>query len=376
MKQKQGLVTLFMTLFLLLLSGCGSTHAPAEPLPPPPPAEATPPADTEPPENPVEKEEPEQVLSTPNKESIQAALQAAIRDLRQPPPMDISAAGLENPMQDVKNLYYMLLADAPELKVAYAITPAVSGKLLTCAIRYMPYQTGAFPDGFIGTPVSTLEELIAAATKNLAASAVDIRITNPSLEPDTMNTALQQAGGGYVVCALNADATQLLFTPPVGMTMEDALAALAEATALANGIVGEVLTEDMTEKEKATALYSTLTEQVKYDQRYYSDKANMPYASQTALGALRDQLAICGGYSHGVKLLFEAAGIPCYTVSGKYYGEYHMWNVAYIDGQWVYCDATSDRGSSAQIGFSHFCLTALDEQKYHFDPKQVLVLSE
>ena len=44
-----------------------------------------------------------------------------------------------------------------------------------------------------------------------------------------------------------------------------------------------------------------LTEHVKYDRRYYSDRASMPYHSQTAIGALRDQVAICGGYSHAFR---------------------------------------------------------------------------
>lgn len=70
----------------------------------------------------------------------------------------------------------------------------------------------------------------------------------------------------------------------------------------------------------------------------------MPYESQTALGALRDGTAICGGYAHALKLLLEKAGIPCVNVTGSYYGENHMWNCALIDGQWLYLDATADRG--------------------------------
>ena len=63
-------------------------------------------------------------------------------------------------------------------------------------------------------------------------------------------------------------------------------------------------------------MYRYLTEYVQYDRRYYSDRANMPYDSQTAVGALRDGVAICGGYSLALKLLFEQADIPCYTATG------------------------------------------------------------
>ena len=55
-------------------------------------------------------------------------------------------------------------------------------------------------------------------------------------------------------------------------------------------------------------------------------------------------LAICGGYALAYQMLLDLAGIESYTVSGKLYNEYHMWNCVRIDGAYYYCDATSDRG--------------------------------
>ena len=46
----------------------------------------------------------------------------------------------------------------------------------------------------------------------------------------------------------------------------------------------------------------------------------------------------------------KKAGIPCITVSGKAGGENHMWNMARIDGRWLYYDPTGDRGR-ADYGF-------------------------
>ena len=97
-------------------------------------------------------------------------------------------------------------------------------------------------------------------------------------------------------------------------------------------------------KEQAEALYTYLTREVRYDFRYYSQPGEMPYDSTTAYGALHDHLAICGGYAQAFQLLLEQAGIPCITVSGKMGGENHMWNLAQVDGEWLYFDPTSDRG--------------------------------
>lgn len=101
------------------------------------------------------------------------------------------------------------------------------------------------------------------------------------------------------------------------------------------------------------ALYTWLTEQVRYDFRYYTNRADMPYESTTAYGALHDHLAICGGYAQALQALAQQAGIPCVNISGKLGSEHHMWNAALIDGQWLYFDATSDRGR-APYGFLCF----------------------
>lgn len=83
----------------------------------------------------------------------------------------------------------------------------------------------------------------------------------------------------------------------------------------------------------------------------------MPYESTTAYGALKDDLAICGGYAQALQALYEQVGIPCLTVSGQWNGENHMWNLVLLDGEWRYCDATSDRGRS-EFGFGCYRVTA------------------
>ena len=284
---------------------------------------------------------------------IQEELYAAILDLRQPASMDLSGAAVgDTPELEIKNLYYEILNQHPELKYAYDLTAEVENGLLTCQISYMPYQTG-YPPDWDGIPVASLPELIDTA-----------------LTPDGMNRALQQVGGGYILCSLSRDGTQLTYSPSMGMTMKECLALLEQAEELAAEAAGALTDGTMTEREQAEALYRYLTEHVKYDRRYYSDRASMPYHSQTAIGALRDQVAICGGYSHALDLLFEQVGIPCYTVIGTSGGENHMWNIARLDGQWLWFDATADRGMSPQFEFRHFAQEELDPW-YSWDASQL-----
>lgn len=362
-------------LSLLFLCGCAHTDDDI-----PSGAESLSPAPTE---SPVSSDSsslqspspsPGQPLEVLSIEDVQSELTQAIAQLRQPSPMDIGSLALEQPELDVKNLYYQILSLRPEFKYAYDLSVSLDSSILNCTIFYMPYKTGQYPAGFEGIQVQSLSELIAAAENNLSSDSIAVRIMDTSLEPDEMNKALQQAGGGYFSCTLNQDATAIVFNPPVSMTAQDCMQAMAQAEELADSVISQLISEDMSQEDRAWALYSWLCSNVEYDQRYYSDKSSMPYESQTALGALRDGTAICGGYSHALKLLFEKAEIPCFNVTGVYYGEYHMWNIACLDGRWLWFDATSDRGSDGQFGYLRFALDQLDTDKYQWNDADVQAL--
>ena len=51
-----------------------------------------------------------------------------------------------------------------------------------------------------------------------------------------------------------------------------------------------------------------------------------------------------------------------------------MWNIARIDSQWLWFDATSDRGISTPDSFRQFALTELDTERYTWEQSWVDVL--
>ena len=234
----------------------------------------------------------------------------------------------------------------------------------------MPHKTGNYPADWQGITVDTIPELIETAEAHLGSEPLNIRMTDPAMDPDQISYALQQVGGGYILCSLSQDGTQLTYSPAMGMTMEECLTLLEQAETLAAEAAEKRIDDTMTKREQAEALYRYLTEYVQYDRRYYSDRANMPYDSQTAVGALRDGVAICGGYSLALKLLFEQADIPCYTATGLYGSEHHMWNIADLDGHWLWFDATADRGLSPKFELCHFAQEELEE-RYSWDSIQL-----
>lgn len=305
------------------------------------------------------------------KEQMEQVLLDSVKAMSQPPTFDVSAVNTQEDWSIIViNVYYALLSEYPDYKYAYDMRVEQQENYIQCTFSYMPYRSGDYPAGFQGIEVDGLHALVTVARENLAQQSINIRITDPSLTVDEMNNALQQAGGGYILCQLSRDGTAIIFTPQNGMTQQACLEQLGEIDRLADAVVASCIREGMTQREKALALYTDIADRVQYDRRYYTDPALMPYASQTAYGALYDNLAICGGYAQAIQVLFEKAGIPCLTVQGSMRSENHMWNIAQIDGEWAYYDATSDRGMS-KFGFRHFGVAEDEMQDYVWDTEYV-----
>ena len=343
---------ILMAAALAILTGCAAAPAEPDSLPESSQESSLPSSET-----------PSSPLAVTSAGEIAAELEAAVRAVRQPAVFDLSGSELEEPEIAVQNLFSSLLGEDPSLKYAYRITAGLEGTLLTCEISYMPYRTGAFPADWQGIEVGSLRELVAVAREHLGEDQVPLRLTDPSLLPDDMSRALQQVGGGYLLCSLSQDGLYLTYSPARDLTVQDCLDALAQAEELAQAVVDEVTTPEMTGRERAAALYDYLIGTVDYDRRYYTDPAQLPLESQTAVGALRDHLAICGGYSLALQLLYEKAGIPCYTVSGTFGSENHMWNLALLDGEWLWFDATTDRGLPEGAERRHFAQTELESRQ-------------
>ena len=356
--KKFTLLWVMAQLTVLLLVGCAAGEKDPELAPPSVGSESTDPSV----EIPVEPTE-VTPLNITDAEMLQEELYAAISEVRQPFPMEVSQMVWDQtPEIDIRNLYYELIGQHPELKYAYDITAELESGALTCQISYMPHKTGNYPADWQGISVDTIPELIATAEAHLFVEPLNIRMTDPAMDPDQISYALQQVGGGYILCSLSQDGTQLTYSPAMGMTMDACLALLEQAEELTAETVETLIDDTMTKREQAETLYRYLAEHVKYDQRYYTDRPNMPYDTQTAIGALRDGVAICGGYSHALKLLFSQVDIPCYNVTGVFGSENHMWNIAYLDNQWLWFDATADRGAPHHLELRHFARKTLDER--------------
>ena len=99
--------------------------------------------------------------------------------------------------------------------------------------------------------------------------------------------------------------------------------------------------------EKAEAIYNWVSENITYDYDYfYGEKSETTHFPEDVLDS---RLAVCEGFSRLTQALLQAQRIPALQVVGMADGlggwpedgtSNHGWNLAYVDGRWIYMDTT------------------------------------
>ncbi|MDE7253340.1 MAG: InlB B-repeat-containing protein [Acetatifactor sp.] len=131
------------------------------------------------------------------------------------------------------------------------------------------------------------------------------------------------------------------FTPSYREGYDDEAFARAAQEALS------VVTEDMTDVQKAVALHDYLVVNCEYDYENYRN-GTIPAESYTAYGLLVNGTGVCQGYSLAYKYLLQEVGIPCYMVSSSTMN--HAWNMVELDGQLYQVDVTWDDPTWDSLG--------------------------
>lgn len=124
-----------------------------------------------------------------------------------------------------------------------------------------------------------------------------------------------------------------------------------EIAAEVKKVVGEIITEDMTELEKELAINQYLCDAAEYDMRALENAEENDFAqvdeefndSFTPYGVLINKTGVCSSYAGAFKLLAQEAGLECIVVTGYLEGDLpHAWNKVKIDGSWNIVDTTNN----------------------------------
>lgn len=148
---------------------------------------------------------------------------------------------------------------------------------------------------------------------------------------------------------------QLLSISYTGFDSEDARVAEQEAVAAAvDQVVGEIVTDGMSERDRAVAINDYLAANAEYDfaaleaaRATTLSMGDVPHA-WVATGVLIDGLGVCASYAQAYKALADAAGLENVYVTGtaNVSGEGHAWNKVKVDGAWRVVDSTWNDSSA------------------------------
>lgn len=116
-------------------------------------------------------------------------------------------------------------------------------------------------------------------------------------------------------------------------------------------VVAEVISKDMTDRDKVVALNQYLCDTVEYDDDALENAEKYDFAtvdkeyydSFNAYGALINGKCVCAGYAAAFRLLAQEAGLESIVVTGFLEGSLaHAWNKVKIDEEWYIVDVTNN----------------------------------
>ena len=142
-------------------------------------------------------------------------------------------------------------------------------------------------------------------------------------------------------------------------------------------VLRTIINDEMTDFEKARAIYDWLIMNVTYDGALLNmikdgadDLDTTEYNSFYLEGVFDDGVAVCDGISKAFAAMANVEGIPCVQVTGLQTsdpdGIGHAWNKIYLDGSWYIVDATSGGvivNGSEIYSLVYFLITDSEMQK-------------
>lgn len=139
----------------------------------------------------------------------------------------------------------------------------------------------------------------------------------------------------------------------------------------------KVITDDMSLEDKVLKIHDYIIDNTYYDQNNGKNAGN-------AYGALIEGKAKCSGYADAMAIALSRLGIKNYKVAS----DKHVWNAAYINGEWSHIDLTWDDpivvdGGTITDTIRHKffmidteTLLSYDTDEHSFDPKVYLEMKK
>ena len=113
---------------------------------------------------------------------------------------------------------------------------------------------------------------------------------------------------------------------------------ISQINYVVNNKIKELVLDTMTTEEKIKVIHDYIIDNTEYDKLKAKNIDDSTYKSKTAYGTLIQGYGVCSGYSDAMAIFLSKLNIPNYRVSS----EKHIWNLAYVNGEWLHIDTTWD----------------------------------
>lgn len=140
-----------------------------------------------------------------------------------------------------------------------------------------------------------------------------------------------------------------IITVKYAQSKEDTLNMQQESIKKAKEIVGQIITDQMSDYEKEAAINKYLCDNATYNFDVIGDDGDVDQSlvdqnanSFTPYGVLVENLGVCESYAEAFHLVASEAGLPSIMVVGTLSGGGHEWNRVLLDGKWYTLDVTNN----------------------------------
>ena len=135
-----------------------------------------------------------------------------------------------------------------------------------------------------------------------------------------------------------------------------------------NFVLSELNINNKSNRDKIALIHDYIIRNAQYDNAGI-DGSSM-YDSTSAYGCLLEGFSVCSGYSDAMAIILDRLDIPNLKVSS----ENHVWNLVYVDNEWLHLDLTWDDTNNAKYSNNYFLITkeklfTLDDKEHNFDEK-------
>ena len=132
-------------------------------------------------------------------------------------------------------------------------------------------------------------------------------------------------------------------------------------------IIGTLDLTGKSDKDKISIIHNYIVSNSEYDKNK-ADGLFSPYDSSSAYGNLIEGFGVCSGYSDAMSIFLNYLNIPNIRVNSTN----HVWNLVYLDGQWLHLDLTWDDVENKKYSNNYFLiptdkLEKLDQTEHNFD---------